>query len=203
VYSAETVYSRLLQCIPEKEVVTFDVLAMLALCDSGDLDDELLGKLIKLFRPDREGRLTLLDFVKSVDSAYKDLKLLRASVANASKVSFMLYCVTYFMLYHSILTVYGSQLGRAFDTIFTFFFYVFLFVTIVAIMGLDPFVMIASFSGFILGFAFMINIACSSWVQGVLLILVRRPYDIGDRYDDGRYLASECTEYCTVGMVRI
>lgn len=78
---------------------------------------------------------------------------------------------------------FGSQLGRAFDTMFTFFFYVVLFVTIVAIMGLDPFVMIASFSGFIVGFAFMINIACSSWVQGVLLILVRRPYDIGDRYE--------------------
>jgi hypothetical protein len=87
--SSDTVYSRLLQCIPEKEVVAFDVLAMLALCDSGELDDELLGKLIKLFRPDREGKLTRLDFVKSVDSVYKDLKLLRASVANASKVRFV------------------------------------------------------------------------------------------------------------------
>jgi hypothetical protein len=77
---------------------------------------------------------------------------------------------------------------------FSFFFYVFLFVTIVAIMGLDPFVMIASFSGFIVGFAFMINIACSSWVQGVLLILVRRPYDIGDRYDN----ASSCYTVCLV-----
>jgi hypothetical protein len=89
--SSDTVYSRLLQCIPEKEVVTFDVLAMLALCDSGELDDELLGQLVKLFRPDREGKLTRLDFVKSVDSVYKDLKLLRASVANASKVSFGAY----------------------------------------------------------------------------------------------------------------
>jgi hypothetical protein len=179
--SAETVYSRLLQCIPEKEVVTFDVLAMLALCDSGDLDDELLGKLIKLFRPDREGRLSLLDFVKSVDSVYKELKLLRASVANASKVRIIV-CVSWIISVSVILIWYDSQLGRAFDTMFSFFFYVFLFVTIVAIMGLDPFVMIASFSGFIVGFAFMINIACSSWVQGVLLILVRRPYDIGDRY---------------------
>jgi small-conductance mechanosensitive channel len=81
---------------------------------------------------------------------------------------------------------------------FSFFFYVFLFVTIVAIMGLDPFVMIASFSGFIVGFAFMINIACSSWVQGVLLILVRRPYDIGDRYD------CRCVTVCfTVCLVRV
>jgi small-conductance mechanosensitive channel len=100
----------------------------------------------------------------------------------------------------TILTVFGSQLGRAFDTMFTFFFYVVLFVTIVAIMGLDPFVMIASFSGFIVGFAFMINIACSSWVQGILLILVRRPYDIGDRYDD----PCRCVAvYTSVGVVRM
>jgi hypothetical protein len=77
---------------------------------------------------------------------------------------------------------------------FTFFFYIFLFITIVAIMGLDPFVMIASFSGFIVGFAFMINIACSSWVQGVLLILVRRPYDIGDRYDDATFSLPTCSK---------
>jgi hypothetical protein len=60
---------------------------MIAVCDSGQLDEELLMKLIKLFRPDREGRLTLLDFVKSIDSVYKEQKILRASVANASKVS--------------------------------------------------------------------------------------------------------------------
>jgi hypothetical protein len=74
-----------------------------------------------------------------------------------------------------------EQLGRAFDTTFSFFFYVFIFVIVVALLGMNPLVMIASFSGFIVGFAFMINIACSSWVQGILLILVRRPYDIGDR----------------------
>jgi small-conductance mechanosensitive channel len=28
----------------------------------------------------------------------------------------------------------------------------------------------------------MMNIACSSWLNGLLLILVRRPFDVGDRY---------------------
>jgi small-conductance mechanosensitive channel len=74
-----------------------------------------------------------------------------------------------------------AQLGRSFDAVFSFFFYVFIFVVVIAVLGLNPLAMISSFSGFIVGFAFMINIACSSWVQGVLLILVRRPYDIGDR----------------------
>ena len=42
--------------------------------------------MVKLFRPDREGNLTLLDFAKSVDSVYKELRLLRASVANSSRM---------------------------------------------------------------------------------------------------------------------
>lgn len=39
----------------------------------------------------------------------------------------------------------------------------------------------ASITGFIVGFAFMIGAACSKYVEGVLLILVQRPYNIGDR----------------------
>jgi hypothetical protein len=81
----------LLLSAPDEGVLVFDVLAMLAVCDSGQLDDKLLMKLIKLFRPDREGCLTVLDFVKSVDSVYKELKILRASVINASKV-----CLSHF-----------------------------------------------------------------------------------------------------------
>jgi small-conductance mechanosensitive channel len=72
-------------------------------------------------------------------------------------------------------------LGRAFDKLFSFFVYVFVGVIVVALLGLNPLVIIATFSGVLIGFAFMINIACSSWVQGILLILVRKPYDIGDR----------------------
>ena len=42
--------------------------------------------LIKLFRPDRKGFLTKLDFVSSVDDVYKDLRLFRASLANSSSI---------------------------------------------------------------------------------------------------------------------
>jgi hypothetical protein len=65
----------------------FEVLVPLVFRDNmGELDEEMLSKLIDLFRPDREGILTLLDFAKSVDTVYKELKMLRANVANASKV---------------------------------------------------------------------------------------------------------------------
>jgi small-conductance mechanosensitive channel len=52
---------------------------------------------------------------------------------------------------------------------------------ILAVLGFNPFAILAAVSTIIVGFAFMINIACSSWVNGLLLILVRRPYDVGDR----------------------
>lgn len=45
-----------------------------------------VAEFIKLFRPDRDGMLTVLDFAKTVDTVYKEIKLLRANVLNSSKV---------------------------------------------------------------------------------------------------------------------
>jgi len=53
---------------------------------SGFVSQDKVRELIKLFRPDREGNLTVLDFVKSVDAVYKELRLLRASISNSTKV---------------------------------------------------------------------------------------------------------------------
>jgi hypothetical protein len=87
VETSEIVYNRLLQSLPGRSVLTFDVLVTLAMRDrNGELDEDMLSKLIVLFRPDRDGVLTLLDFAKSVDAVYKELRMLRANVANASKV---------------------------------------------------------------------------------------------------------------------
>jgi hypothetical protein len=87
VEASEVVYNRLLQSMPGQAVLSFDVLVTLTMRDhKGDLDEDTLSKLIALFRPDRDGVLTLLDFAKSVDTVYKELKMLRANVANASKV---------------------------------------------------------------------------------------------------------------------
>jgi len=72
---------------PGASVLKFETLALLAVRRSGKLDEEKVKHLVKLFRPDREGNLTLLDFAKSVDSVYKELRLLRASVESSSRVS--------------------------------------------------------------------------------------------------------------------
>ncbi len=69
--SAQRVYQRLLKKTPDTGVLHFDTLATLAIDKRGKLNKEKARALIRLFRPDRNGNLTLLDFVKSCDNMYK------------------------------------------------------------------------------------------------------------------------------------
>lgn len=131
--STERVYSRLMLNSPDTNVLHFDTLALLAVEPDGTLDETKLRKLVRLFRPDREGNLTLIDFAKSIDSVYKDLRLLRASVANSSKIDY------------------------AFERIFNILFYFIVGCIMLSVVGVDPLTLFASISGFILGFSFMIG----------------------------------------------
>lgn len=65
-------------------------------------------------------------------------------------------------------------MDRAFENIINVIFYLILFCIILAVIGIDPLVLFASISGFVLGFAFMIGAACSKYFEGILMILVRR-----------------------------
>lgn len=71
VESSEIIFRRLLLATPGENVLSFDVIASIAVGDDGQLDETKVKELIKLFRPDREGNLSLIDFVKSVDAVYK------------------------------------------------------------------------------------------------------------------------------------
>jgi hypothetical protein len=59
-------------------------------------------------------------------------------------------------------------------------FYAIVLSVILARIGYDPLAIFLSFSGVILAFAFMIGSASSKYFEGLLFILVRRPYNIGD-----------------------
>ena len=82
--SAQEVYEHLMLRSQNPDTLNFEVLALLGVHRDGSLDQEKLKELIRLFRPDRDGSLKMLEFVKSVDLIYRDLRLLRASVANSS-----------------------------------------------------------------------------------------------------------------------
>lgn len=153
----EHLYKRLLKLSNSSDLLKFDTLALLAVGKDGSLDEEKLKAVVRLFRPDRQGYLSLVDFAKSVDSCYKEMRLLKASVASSSKMD------------------------RAFESMFNVLFYFVVGLITVAALGANPLVIFASLSGFVLGFSFMISSASSKYFEGLLFIFIRRPYDIGDR----------------------
>lgn len=73
--SAQKIYRRLLMRTPGNPILHFDTLMALAVDKHGKLNKEKARALIRLFRPDRQGNLTLLDFVKSCDAMYKKVKV--------------------------------------------------------------------------------------------------------------------------------
>jgi small-conductance mechanosensitive channel len=158
VASAQDVFLRLLLQTPESDgVVPFETIATTALQKRGELDLLKVKELIRVFRPDRDGSLTLLDFARSVDAVYKELRLLRASIHNSSKID------------------------RALENIIDIMFYIVTTVVILAELGFNPLALFLSLSSIILAFAFMIGSASSKYFEGLLFILVQRPYGIGDR----------------------
>ena len=145
--SSQSVYHRLLLENPlhAESVLDFSTLAVLArvddVFDDDDIDSSKLKDLIRLFRPDREGRLSMLDFVKSVDTVYKSLRLLRASINNS------------------------SQIGRATEVLINVVFYFVLLCVILALFEVNPLKFFLSLSSIIIAFAFMIGAASAKYFE--------------------------------------
>ena len=141
VASAQDVYQRLLLRHEDENygVLKFDTFAVVALNRKGVLDTEKIKELIRVFRPNRDGSLNMLDFVRSVDSVYKELRLLRATVASSSKID------------------------KALESIMNIFFYAIMTTIILSQIGFDPLTLFLSMSSIILAFAFMIGSASAKY----------------------------------------
>jgi len=135
---------------PEEGVLDFDTIALLATTDDGDIDCDKMKELIRLFRPERDGTLTMIDFVKSVDAVYKRLRLLSATINNR------------------------RQIDDAAEHIFNWVFYMIVTIIIVVILGFDPMAMFLSLSSVIVAFAFMIGNASAKYFEGICFVLMRR-----------------------------
>lgn len=169
IQSAQEVYDRLTIQSPNSDSLNFEVLALLGVRKDGYLDQEKLKELIRLFRPDRDGGLSILEFVKSVDLVYRDLRLLHASVTNSS---YVLKCI-YEMLVprrrvgvdtnSCFLLVTNRKIDQAFENIFNFIFYAIVITVIISRLGFDPLALFLSISGVVLAFAFMIGSASSKY----------------------------------------
>jgi hypothetical protein len=139
--SSQQVYHRLLSQSPDREILHFNSIAIVAADRNGVLDREKLKDLVRLFRPERDGNLSMLDFVKSVDSVYKSMRLLRATIENS------------------------SQIDHAFENIFNVFFYITVACIVLAQLGFNPHAIYLSLASFILAFAFMIGSASAKYFE--------------------------------------
>lgn len=168
--SSVRVYKRLLKFIPQDQEPTllFDVIGALAYDDDGDWDEKCNRELLRLFTPDKDYRLSMTNFVQSCDATYKKMLFLRASMSNSSKIDGVL------------------------EEIFDYFFYGVLAIVILSLLGLNIWPLLASFSTVLLSFTFAFSASCARSVEGMLLIAVRRPYDIGDRITISRAEQTPC-----------
>jgi len=113
--------------------------------------------LKRLFRPDRFNEISLLAFVQTCDSVYKRLRYFRASVGNSS--------------------VIDQVLEQIIDAIFFFV----LALLILSILKYNPWALLVSISTLLFSTAFAIGPSLSRYIEGILLIIARQPYDLGDR----------------------
>ncbi len=139
--SAAKVYKRLLLQNPDHNMLHFDTLSLLARGKDGKLNKEKARALVRLFHPDKNGDITLLEFLKTCDRIYKRLRMFRATVVNS------------------------NQLDDALETILNIFFYMFIVCLILAIYAIDPtsvFLLAVTITGPI---SFAIGSASSKWFE--------------------------------------
>lgn len=133
----------------------FHTLSIIAMDGLGNLDMKMAKDLISVFRPTREGDISLVEFVKSIDAVYKEIRKLRANIANEGKMN------------------------AGTEKLINAVFYFILASCLLAALGLDPLVIFGGLATFIISFSFCVSGASSDYVRGLLFILVQRPYDIG------------------------
>jgi len=145
--SSQKVYERLLLRQDSGEVLHFNSIAQIAVNKDDTVNKAKLKELIHLFRPSRDGELTMIDFIKSIDAVYKEFRILQASIENSGTVD------------------------RATELMVNWVFYVVLWCIMFWIVGIDPLALLLSFSSFT-----DTRLIASRQIslQGLLFILVRR-----------------------------
>ena len=126
--SAQRVFNRLLLRTPSARKLPFSTIALLAKNDDdGRMNKNKLRELIRIFRPDRDGKLRKLDFVRSIDSIYRDLRKLSLNIED------------------------NVQIDRAVEYLIDLIFYTIVGSIVLNQLGIDPFQVFVSLSSLILG----------------------------------------------------
>jgi hypothetical protein len=151
--SAHQVYWKLLKLctdVTKSNVVSFEVMRLLALDDNGKIIKAKYAALSRMFRPDRYDHVHLMAFLQTCDTLYKRLRFFRASVGNA--------------------TVIDKHLEGMIDSLFYFV----LTLLVLEMMDINPWPLLLSMSTILVSFSFSFGNSSSRYIDGVLLIAVRR-----------------------------
>jgi len=84
VKSTAKVYAKLLDLQSNKNALEFGTLGEIAMDSEGLIDRKKVKKLIKVLTPNKDKQLTLVEFTRSVDNVYRELKTLLAAIRNAT-----------------------------------------------------------------------------------------------------------------------
>ena len=154
ILSAEVVFHRLMKLSTNSESLSFSVFDILLLQEDGTEDKIKRKRLMKLFRPRKDGSLSLLSFVQGCDNIYRNLRLFRASVSNASVID----------------TVLESLINPV--------FYSMLAIIIALMMDIKISSTLTPASGLLISFSFAFGPACAKlfevkliWLLSLLLLL--------------------------------
>mmetsp|Transcript_83 Transcript_83/g.359 ORF Transcript_83/g.359 Transcript_83/m.359 type:complete len:904 (+) Transcript_83:147-2858(+) len=114
-------------------------------------------ELEDLLCPDKEGLVYIVDFIGSIDEVYKKVRMLEHAVNNA------------------------SHIDKSYEALVNIVFYFVVGVVCLHILGLNPWTIIIPLGAFIFSLAFMIGDAASQIFEGMVLVLARQAYDVGDK----------------------
>jgi len=157
ILSAEAVYDRLMMLSPGSTALPGSVFKILFLNQDGTEDKEKKRAIGNLLRPDGHNNVPLVSFVQSCDTVYKRLRYFRASVGNSSVIDHVL------------------------ESIINAIFYFALGLLVLSLLKLNPWPLLVSTSTLLVAGSFAVGPSCAKAVEGILVIVGRRPYDIGDR----------------------
>lgn len=164
--SMKDLYDRLLLRRRDQfEDLHFETLAEIAANRRGSFDEEKLKDLIKVFRPDRDGKLSRLAFVKSIDAVYKRLRMLSANIHNSRYVVSMLSENMTIPCLLILCSFRFSQIDVAVENLVNVGFYTVLGCITLSRLGIDPLQLFFSLSSIILAFAFMFGSGAAKYFE--------------------------------------
>eukprot|EP00980_Cylindrotheca_fusiformis_P002337 scaffold543_cov119-Cylindrotheca_fusiformis.AAC.4 len=155
--SAQILYHRLLKLAPGSYALPNSVLSVLSENEDGTTDMDIKKSVNNLFPADGEGEIPILAFIQNCDIVYRRLRYFRASVGNSSVID------------------------KVLEAIIDGFFYFGLCVIILTLLRFNPWPLLVSMSTLLVTFAFAIGPTAAKAIEGILLIVGTRPFDIGDR----------------------